>query len=101
MPVSKRRTATGHTGLDMAIQITSMSATLSQLIPIPALSIATSTVLAIIDIVAPCDGAHDVAHCVNEQGMGARVLAQHPLRQRAGCAQDPLDIEYSSARERR
>ncbi|KAI5821818.1 hypothetical protein K523DRAFT_422352 [Schizophyllum commune Tattone D] len=41
---------------------------------------------AIIDIVAPCDGAHDVAHCVNEQGMGARVLAQHPLRQRAGCA---------------
>ncbi|VDB88484.1 unnamed protein product [Peniophora sp. CBMAI 1063] len=52
MPVSKRRTTTGHTGLDMAIQITSMSATLSQLIPIPALSIATSTVLAIIDVVA-------------------------------------------------
>lgn len=52
MPTVKRRATTGNTGFDMAIQITSMSATLSQLIPIPALSIATSTVLAIIDIVA-------------------------------------------------
>ncbi|VDC01227.1 unnamed protein product [Peniophora sp. CBMAI 1063] len=76
MPVSKRRTTTGHTGLDndMAIQITSMSATLSQLIPIPALSIATSTVLAIIDVVA--EVKTNKTECARLAWRASRMLRQ-------------------------
>ena len=53
MPVSKSRAvASGSVGLDMLVQITSTTANLSQLIPIPAVSVAAATVLAIINVVA-------------------------------------------------
>ncbi|KZV65276.1 hypothetical protein PENSPDRAFT_655938 [Peniophora sp. CONT] len=73
MSASKRRT-TGHTGLDMAVQITSMSATISQLVPIPALSIATSTILAIIDIVAEVKA--NKAECTRLAWRSSRMLIE-------------------------